>query len=314
MKRLECRTRIGRSGIAAIIGLGVVCCGAVAGGDKKKRPDIYDDTADGATQIAEALKIARHDNKRVLLQFGANWCSWCHILHDVLENDKEIARTLMYEYVLVLIDVDTVDGKKHNEAINERYGNPMSNGLPAWVLLDADGKQLATIPTEPLERGEGYDHAKVHGVLKKYKAAPVSAEAVMSSAIAKARAESKQVFAHFSAPWCTWCKKFDAYFSRDDVVGVFDTAFVRVKIDIERMTGGEDVAEKYGKDEEQGIPFFAVIDGGGKKLMDSVGPEGNCGYPVEDFEVAHYLDVLGKTSKLPTDKLATLKAALALKK
>ncbi len=299
--------------LAAAIALGVTCP-SVAAGDKKKRPAIYDTTADGAQQIADALEIAKHDNKRVLLQFGANWCSWCHILHGVLADDKEIAKTMNYEYVLVLVDVDTVGERQHNAATIAKYGNPIEKGLPVWVVLDADGKKLAAINTEPLEKGKGYDHGKVHEVLKKYKAAPVSAEAVMSSAIAKAKSESKQVFAHFSAPWCSWCKKFDAYFAREDVVAIFDSAFVRVKIDIERMTDGEDVAEEFGKDEGLGIPFFAVIDGNGKKLVDSVGPEGNCGYPVEDFEVAYYMDVLKKTSKLPAGKLATLKAGLLVKK
>lgn len=131
-----------------------------------KRPAIYDTTADGEKQIAEALVKAKRDHTRVLLQFGANWCSWCHVLHDVLNKDKAIAKTVQYEYELVLIDVDTVDGKKHNQKIVDRYGNPTKNGIPAWVVLDADGKHLASIDTEPMESGKGYDTAKVQATLQ----------------------------------------------------------------------------------------------------------------------------------------------------
>ncbi len=132
----------------------------------------------------------------------------------------------------------------------------------------------------------------------------------MSSAVAQAKSQSKKIFAHFSAPRCAWCKRLDTYFAMNEVATVFDNSYVRVKIDVDRMSGGKDVAAKYGMTETTGLPFFAVIDGNGKKLIDSVGPKGNAGFPVEDFEVAHYMDMLKKTSGLPADKLATLEKAL----
>lgn len=281
-----------------------------AGGDKKDRATIYDTKSDGGKQIEEALAIAKRDNKRVLLQFGANWCVWCHRMHKMLTDNKELAKTITGEYVLVLIDVDTIDGKMHNEAINQKYGDPRQQGLPAWVVLDADGNKLATVNTEPFEVGDTYKPAKIKAALVKYKAAPASAEAAMSSGIAQAKSQSKKVFAHFVAPWCGWCKRLDIYFAMDEVAAVFDRSFVRVKIDVERMSGGKDAAAKYGMSETTGLPFFAVIDGNGRKLIDSVGPKGNTGFPVEDFEVAHYMDMLKKTSGLSADKLATLEKAL----
>jgi hypothetical protein len=37
------------------------------------RPKLYDTAADGNHQIAQALKIARAEDKRLILKFGANW-------------------------------------------------------------------------------------------------------------------------------------------------------------------------------------------------------------------------------------------------
>ena len=37
------------------------------------RPALYDTSADGKRQIADALKVASAENKRVILKFGANW-------------------------------------------------------------------------------------------------------------------------------------------------------------------------------------------------------------------------------------------------
>jgi thiol-disulfide isomerase/thioredoxin len=52
--------------------------GALARPSKPTRPAIYDRTADGTRQIEEALKTTKAEKKNVLLQFGANWCGWCH--------------------------------------------------------------------------------------------------------------------------------------------------------------------------------------------------------------------------------------------
>ena len=133
------------------------------------RPAIYDEIADGNKQIADALVIAKKENKRMLLQFGANWCGWCHKLHGLFQTNQEIARILKENYVVVLIDVDQVDGKPHNADINKRYGNPMQHGLPAIVVLDAEGKQLHTQDTGKLEEGPQHDPAKVIAFLNAWK-------------------------------------------------------------------------------------------------------------------------------------------------
>src|SRR5690349_18966224 len=100
-----------------------------------KTDKIYDTNADGFKQIAAALASAKKSNKRVLLQFGANWCGWCHKLHLLFQVDKHIASELKANYVVVLIDVN----KEHNKKVDETYGNPTRLGLPALVVLDADG-------------------------------------------------------------------------------------------------------------------------------------------------------------------------------
>jgi len=132
------------------------------------RPAIYDTKADGEKQIADALKIAASGNKRVLLQFGANWCVWCHRLHGLLKEDARVEAKLKESYELVLIDVDTVDGKQHNEKVDAKYGNPMKLGLPVLVVLDSDGKQLTTQSTEVFEVEDHHDPVKILAFLEKW--------------------------------------------------------------------------------------------------------------------------------------------------
>ncbi len=117
---------------------------------------IYDEGADGSQQIAQALVGAKAANKHVLLQFGANWCIWCHRLHHLCAADPSIASKIKADYVVVLVDVD----KSHNAAVKAKYGAAML-GLPALAVLDADGKLLVTQNSGALEQGDHHDPAKV---------------------------------------------------------------------------------------------------------------------------------------------------------
>src|SRR5262249_18534590 len=112
---------------------------------------------------------AKKNHQRVLLQFGANWCSWCHKLHYLFESDPQITAALKQSYVLVMVDVN----KDHNEAIDKKYGHPTSHGLPAIAILDPDGKQLVTKDTGELEEGDHYNLQKVLAFLKEWSAKKV---------------------------------------------------------------------------------------------------------------------------------------------
>ena len=71
-----------------------------------KRDSIYDRTADAKVQVAKAGHRAKHDEKRILLMFGGDWCGWCHELHDVFKTNTEVAQTLSSEDVLVRADTE----------------------------------------------------------------------------------------------------------------------------------------------------------------------------------------------------------------
>src|SRR5262245_21101757 len=83
----------------------------MAADDKNKSADItkalkpiYDDKADAEAAIRKALKSAKKENRRVLIQWGGHWCPWCHVLHRHLTTDKDLSKTMLYEYDLVLVD------------------------------------------------------------------------------------------------------------------------------------------------------------------------------------------------------------------
>jgi thiol-disulfide isomerase/thioredoxin len=137
---------------------------SAAGTPSPYRPPAYDESADGLQQISDALVVGKKEGKRVLLQFGANWCGWCLMLHQLFETDKDIAAELRKNYVVVMIDVN----QSHNKQVDAKYGNPTRFGLPVIVILDATGKQLTTKNTSEMEEGNHHNPEKVLGFLKEW--------------------------------------------------------------------------------------------------------------------------------------------------
>ena len=162
------RSRLGR-GLAAgsvVLGLAAGFAGAAraAGEDKVPQTPIYDTSADGKKQVAAALVEAKAGHKRVLIQFGANWCIWCHRLHTLFQSDAAVAAELKQDYLLILVDVD----RSHNQGLVDKY-QAQKLGLPSLVVLDEAGKHLKTQETGALE--EGKDHhspAKVLAFLREF--------------------------------------------------------------------------------------------------------------------------------------------------
>jgi len=76
-----------------------------------------------------------------------------------------------------------------------------------------------------------------------------------------------------------------------DVAPVLAKEFVTVKIDFDRAKGAKDIEKRY-IDKEQGLPWFAFLDGDGKALVHSTGPKGNTGFPSAPEEIAHFKTML----------------------
>jgi|GEM_PF-2950166 len=125
---------------------------------------IYDESADAAKQIADALELAKSERKRVLLEFGANWSDPCHRLHSFFETNPDVAKELEKHYVVVMVDVN----KDHNAEIEMKYGHPIHLGLPAMAVLDSDGQELTTEDQAELVGVDGYDLKKTVAFMRKW--------------------------------------------------------------------------------------------------------------------------------------------------
>ena len=76
------------------------------------------------------------------------------------------------------------------------------------------------------------------------------------------------------------------------------------------MEGGEDVFTELKKDRSGGLPWMVILDGNGKEIVTSVGPEGNVGCPVEPFEIEHFVDMIKQSSNASEEQLIAITDAL----
>lgn len=61
------------------------------------------------------------------------------------------------------------------------------------------------------------------------------------------------------------------------------------------MANGLAVVAKIRADASGGIPWMTIVDGTGKQLITSDGPNGNIGCPVSDEEQAYFVTMLEQT-------------------
>ena len=88
---------------------------------------------------AAALARARTERKPILLDIGAVWCHWCHVMDHESYDDPEIAAVLNRDFVCVKVDRDErpdVDAR-YQRAVAALTGQ---GGWPLTAFLTADGE------------------------------------------------------------------------------------------------------------------------------------------------------------------------------
>jgi thioredoxin-related protein len=275
-----------------------------AGEAKQQREPIYDPEADGKELIAAALKRARLERKHVLIEWGGNWCGWCFKLHDVFKQDELVQPIVAEEFELVLVDSTA------NRELMESYGGKDTRyAFPHLTILDAKGKMLTNQETGSLEIGPRHDPQAVARFLEKWQPEAVDAEDLLAAALRQAAAEDKRVLLHVGTPYCGWCKVLTQFL--DEQRAILSRDYVDLKLDTKRMKQGEEVAARFLPAKSSGVPWMVILDASGKVLSTSVGPQGNCGYPLHPGEIDHFLSMLSATKqRLGNEDLRQVRAAL----
>jgi thiol:disulfide interchange protein len=127
---------------------------------------IYSDTAEPERDIAAGIAEAKQEHKRVILDFGGDWCGDCQVL-DIYFHQPPNADLLEKNFVLVHVWIGHMD---RNLDLAAKYGVPINKGVPALAVLNPDGQVLYSQGTGEFRDMRHMESNSVTDFLEKWKA------------------------------------------------------------------------------------------------------------------------------------------------
>jgi len=126
---------------------------------------IYSETADPKADIAAALAQAKKQHKRVIVDFGGDWCGDCQVL-DIYFHESPNDALLAKHFVLVHVYVGHIDV---NLDIPEKYGVVVKKGVPALAVLAPDGSVIFAQKLGEFDKMRNMESSSVTEFLNQWK-------------------------------------------------------------------------------------------------------------------------------------------------
>ncbi|MCI4321758.1 MAG: thioredoxin domain-containing protein [Thermoplasmata archaeon] len=103
---------------------------------------------------SEPFDLAKRSGKPILLDIGAVWCHWCHVMDEGTYADGEVARLIAQQFVAVKVDRD------QSPEVDRRYQRQVSaltgqGGWPLTAFLNAEGETFLGGTYFPPQDGMG---------------------------------------------------------------------------------------------------------------------------------------------------------------
>lgn len=124
----------------------------------------YDPARDAIADGIAAIELAKRTHRRVLIEVGGDWCSWCHRLDRFLEKNTDIKQALHRHFVLLKVNYSD---ENYNEAFLKVFPPPL--GYPHMYITDAKGVILYSKDTSELVEQSQYSRKQFLSFLNKWK-------------------------------------------------------------------------------------------------------------------------------------------------
>jgi thiol:disulfide interchange protein len=125
--------------------------------------DKFDPTRDAAADIKAAVAEVKKSKRRVILDVGGEWCSWCHLLDNYFATHQDLRELRDRLYVWTKVNWSK---ENTNETVLSAY--PKINGYPHLFVLDQEGKLVQSQDTSALEDGPSYNYDAMQQFLMRW--------------------------------------------------------------------------------------------------------------------------------------------------
>jgi thioredoxin-related protein len=123
----------------------------------------YDPSRDAGRDLQDAITEAQRTGKRILLEVGGDWCSWCHTLDRYFEANPKLTELRDRNFITVKINWSP---ENENKKTLSQY--PAINEYPFFLVLEKDGKFLKAQQTSELEERSSYNLGRMTAFLQKW--------------------------------------------------------------------------------------------------------------------------------------------------
>ena len=123
-------------------------------------PTRFDPARNAARDLDTALQMARATRRRVLVEVGGEWCTWCHIMDHFFVANPDLAKIRDTSFIVLRVNFSK---ENQNQAFLARW--PKVAGYPHFFVLDANGRLLHSQNTSVLEAAKDYDPAAFRAFL-----------------------------------------------------------------------------------------------------------------------------------------------------
>jgi thioredoxin-related protein len=99
--------------------------------------------------FSEGLKLARAENKKVLIDVYTDWCEWCKKMDEEVYTDSKVINYLSSKFVLIKLNAEseakhTFEGKEYSEMeLAYIFG---VEGFPTTIFIREDMQPITAVP------------------------------------------------------------------------------------------------------------------------------------------------------------------------
>ncbi len=116
---------------------------------------VYDASRNPNADGRAALKLAKETNRKVLIEVGGDWCSWCFVLDRFIKDHPKVASRLHQTFVVLKVNISD-----ENDNVEFMAAFPKANGYPHMYVTDSDGNILSSQDTADFRENKKYSEAR----------------------------------------------------------------------------------------------------------------------------------------------------------
>lgn len=124
---------------------------------------VYDPSRNPFVDGRDALKLAQHSGRRVLIEVGGDWCRWCHILERFLLEHAALRSSLHEKFVVLKVNVS-----EDNDNADFLSAFPKVLGYPHMYITENDGSIVQSQDTAEFLKNGNYSVQHFQAFLERW--------------------------------------------------------------------------------------------------------------------------------------------------